>query len=320
MAYSLPPIAVTGEIITAAWGNDVRDALAFLKDEVDKPFAEDIGENRTTLNGTEAVDTTIERPALAGTDDEWGMVNFGDANALEEPTALLRFDNGSLAATLATTGTVRLGGSLRPDQEDFLYVGSTSTFVGITVVVEQESGGSGGNELVLQYWNGSTWANASNLSDGTRVSRTLARDGEITWSLPSDWAPTAITVNGQRLYWVRLRPFHGYQGGPGGVHNTIGSSATWSRFVLQSGSATTGQARDGAWRTVRLNDLHDSGICVPVAAGTALTVTNSMRFVIGDGIDMFLTVSTNSPVNLLLATSMTGVHSLPLSVKRITSA
>ena len=28
MTYSLPPIAVTGEIITAAWGNDVRDSLA----------------------------------------------------------------------------------------------------------------------------------------------------------------------------------------------------------------------------------------------------------------------------------------------------
>ena len=35
---------------------------------------------------------------------------------------------------------------------------------------------------------------------------------------------------------------------------------------------------------------------------------------------MFLTVSDRRPVNLLLATSMTGVHSLPLGVKRITSA
>ena len=82
MAYSLPPIAVTGEIITAAWGNDVRDALAFLKDEVDKPFAEDIGENRDDAQrdggGRHG---TIERPALVNTDgqDEWGMVNFGDA-------------------------------------------------------------------------------------------------------------------------------------------------------------------------------------------------------------------------------------------------
>lgn len=31
MAYALPPIAVTGEIITAAWGNDVRDSLAYLE-------------------------------------------------------------------------------------------------------------------------------------------------------------------------------------------------------------------------------------------------------------------------------------------------
>ena len=27
MVYSLPPLAITGEIITAAWGNDVRDTL-----------------------------------------------------------------------------------------------------------------------------------------------------------------------------------------------------------------------------------------------------------------------------------------------------
>ena len=304
MAYSLPPIAVTGEIITAAWGNDVRDALAFLKDEVDKPFAEDIGENRTTLNGTEAVDTTIERPALAGTDDEWGMVNFGDAANLIMPSKIWNRQANGTFHDVPISGVQGLSNGDLGGSNEFLYLGATEQSYAIEIEFSTPDGGSVVN-LIVQYWNGSSWTSLANTDD----TDSFQQDGSISWTVPADWAQNSVNGAGD-YYWVRLRP----------SRSAIGSSVRWSSLTLRTVGEDRGQARDGAWRTVRLNDLHDSGICVPVAAGTALTVTNSMRFVIGDGIDMFLTVSTNSPVNLLLATSMTGVHSLPLSIKRITSA
>ena len=53
--------------------------------------------------------------------------------------------------------------------------------------------------LVLRYWNGSSWVTPSNIVDGTSG---FTVDGEITWTIPADWA--LCTVNGLIGYWMYI--------------------------------------------------------------------------------------------------------------------
>lgn len=90
--------------------------------------------------------------------------------------------------------------SVMNSSNDYLYVGEGSTFAGTKFEWETR----GGNyTLVVEYWNGSAWttmtANANELDDDTS---NFESDGRVTWSIPSDWATTA--VNGQTKYWIRF--------------------------------------------------------------------------------------------------------------------
>jgi hypothetical protein len=54
--------------------------------------------------------------------------------------------------------------------------------------------------FTVEYWNGSAWTAVAGLADGTSG---LTASGTITWTIPSDWATTAL--NGITVYWIRLR-------------------------------------------------------------------------------------------------------------------
>ena len=308
MAYTLPPIAVTGEIITAAWGNDVRNALAVLK----TGLTADVGSFRATLNGTAAVDTGIARPALvnANGQDEWGMVNFGDYTTLTDAAAILTAD-GNTYRSLSVTGAGGLGSvvTIRSNQNTWLYVGSLSTFNGIDITFSTPNSAAS-NPAVAEYWNGSSWVSVT-VVDGTHDgTRTFAQDGLISWTPPDDWAQT--TVNGvSNTYWIRLRP------GVGG-RNHINSGTAWSRLTVEPTASSTGShGRDAEWPIIRLNDLHDTNVCPAVSAGDKLDRYNSLVFAdaVADGEDAYLAVLSNG--NLAIGVSAAGVHALPFSIKTL---
>lgn len=98
---------------------------------------------------------------------------------------------------------------------DFVYVGSHLKFRGVQVDIVNTN--SVASVLSTDYWNGSTWANASS-TDGTISggTTTFGQDGAITWTVPTDWAKvdlatavattgTAVRDRSASLYWVRFK-------------------------------------------------------------------------------------------------------------------
>ncbi|MHA2265831.1 MAG: hypothetical protein ACXAEN_25855 [Candidatus Thorarchaeota archaeon] len=54
-----------------------------------------------------------------------------------------------------------------------------------------------------EYWDGDSWEALAGLSDGTDQFEAAAGWHTVSWTLPGDWATTA--VDGKTAYWVRLR-------------------------------------------------------------------------------------------------------------------
>lgn len=89
--------------------------------------------------------------------------------------------------------------TLMEDTSDYLYIGLSSTFSGIDFNFNVK----GANyTLKIEYYS-TTWttmtANANDLDDNTSNFR---RNGRIEFTIPSDWAQTA--VNSSTQYWVRI--------------------------------------------------------------------------------------------------------------------
>lgn len=103
-------------------------------------------------------------------------------------------------SSLATTGAV--------------WVGSHVPFRGIAIDVDAPNGTA--NTAAATYWNGTTMASLS-ITDGTaNGGAAFAVDGNITWTIPSDWAGVALSTaaaigsgvsiprKNEVLYWVRF--------------------------------------------------------------------------------------------------------------------
>ena len=323
MTYALPPIAVTGEIITAAWGNDVRNALAVLK----TGLTSDAGSDRATLNGTAAVDTGIARPALVNTNgqDEWGMVNFGDYTSLVDfTTAWFHNNNPSTWETIPIGGAWNSsdGGTGSIGINDDLYFGHSAKFSAIEFKFVTPSGHGREPGLRMRYWNGSAWTQIT-YTDTTLSAdasppefSTLSQDGSLSWTPPNDWAQNA--VNGVNNYWIWLEwYFADRHHGDGYITGSLETSS----ILIETPGSTGGFGRDAEWPIIRLNDLHDTNICPAVSVGDELGRANSLVFtealgdIHDDGVDAYLAVLSNG--NLAIGVSAGGIHALPFTVKTL---
>jgi len=150
---------------------------------------------------------------------------------------------------------------------DYVLVASDRKFGGINVDV----GNANGNASVMTvkyYKSNGTWADIT-ATDGTVLTgATLGQDGNITWTVPSDWAET--TINGTKGYFVRIE-----------VSAALDASVTVREVCLLSKDANRGYAYSGYPVTVPLSSA-DGGIEALVAAATAtLDITWSFGNVIG---------------------------------------
>lgn len=108
------------------------------------------------------------------------------------------FTNHSLAAQNYDRDTLSLA-SLSATQ-DYLYLGLYKKFH--SVYVEMSTPNDAAKTFTVQYYNGSTWASVTNLTDDTKG---FSRSGFLRFDPnPTDWAAT--TINSTEKYWVRLRP------------------------------------------------------------------------------------------------------------------
>ena len=122
-------------------------------------------------------------------------------------------DYSSEAQDASTSTVVTLDALNTAAEGDFLYVGSHSPFRGVDIDVTAANGTS--SVLTVKYWNGSAWADISD-TDGTISSgKTLAQDGQVTWTIPAAWTADSLVdigdassavgahVGRQDVYWTR---------------------------------------------------------------------------------------------------------------------
>jgi hypothetical protein len=132
-------------------------------------------------------------------------------------STVLNYDD---SGTTFVDDTIHANDSTNANWEIFPSTEASSDYVAIgysqkfrKVVFDNANGTAGvdGGSLatVWEYYNGSTWASLSGVTDGTSASSkaftAVAADGQtLTFTVPSDW--TALSLNGsQNLYFIRCR-------------------------------------------------------------------------------------------------------------------
>ncbi len=86
---------------------------------------------------------------------------------------------------------------------DYFFIAGDRRFAGLRVGVH--SANSNASTLSIEYWNGLDWDSLT-IADGTASSGcTLLQDGDITWTMPTDWAmsTTGATTDYGLAYWIR---------------------------------------------------------------------------------------------------------------------
>lgn len=95
---------------------------------------------------------------------------------------------------------------------DALWIGSHLPFRGLSVDVDAANGTA--SVLSGTYWNGSALADISLTDNTASGGATMAVDGTITWTVPTDWtaarllaigsSAASVPRSGEPLYWVKL--------------------------------------------------------------------------------------------------------------------
>lgn len=77
---------------------------------------------------------------------------------------------------------------------DYLYVGSHIQFGGVVVDVTAAKVNGTVSTLTVNYWDGSAWSDISDVDGTASGSASMAQDGNVTWTVPTDW--TQATLEG----------------------------------------------------------------------------------------------------------------------------
>ena len=96
-----------------------------------------------------------------------------------------------LAAVLATFGTDRLYVAYAGEM-DALDVKLLDSVNAIT------------STLTVKYWGGSQWTSISATDGTSATSKTFAKSGRLTWTLPSDWKRRTMNGDSNAYYWLEL--------------------------------------------------------------------------------------------------------------------
>lgn len=100
----------------------------------------------------------------------------------------------------ATSGYVPVG---LVATQDYLYLGYSYPFFGFN---SNQAGVAQSvvATMIVEFWNGSSWASVDNLVDGTKGGglQPFSTTGTVYWDYPASWVKVAY--NSQSLYWVRV--------------------------------------------------------------------------------------------------------------------
>ena len=76
---------------------------------------------------------------------------------------------------------------------DFIYVGSHVKYKGIRVLMADAQINGDSSVMTVKYWNGTALADISDTDGTASGGATFAQDGNITWTVPSDWVKGQLT-------------------------------------------------------------------------------------------------------------------------------
>lgn len=105
-----------------------------------------------------------------------------------------------ITATVGQDDSLVLGARIMDEAADFLYIGAESVFTIALFIFNSVfaagavATGSNG-AIIAEYFNGTSFVSLSGVSDGTASGgNTFHQDGDITWTLPTDWLTGAQAV------------------------------------------------------------------------------------------------------------------------------
>jgi hypothetical protein len=158
---------------------------------------------------------------------------------------------------------------------DAVYVGAVVPFSGLQVDIDAANGTAA--TILVEYWNGTAWADISATDGTTSGGATFAIDGNITWTVPSAWATTSLDVAqaataGKNIgalkhdfYWVRIS-----------VSAALDSSTTANNIIAINRDTTYAEIPVGMWweESVTVGPGGFYSITALTDAGTANLIVN----------------------------------------------
>lgn len=138
--------------------------------------------------------------------DPSGLDVIARARSSGIPVAAIADDNGTFTdetteANSSTTNDMTLLPAVPVANQDSYLFGHTEQFGQLKINVS--TAGTGGFTITWEYWNGSSWASLSGVSDGTN---SFANSGlnTVSYTIPGDWATTTVNSQGP-FYYIRAR-------------------------------------------------------------------------------------------------------------------
>lgn len=121
-------------------------------------------------------------------------------------------DYSSQAQDGSTSTDITLSSLGTPAQSDFLFVGCPVPFAGASIDVDAANGTA--SVLTVKYWKSDlTWADITATDNTASGGASLAQDGTVTWTAPTDWQIASLDTamglsagfgnTGKYLYWTR---------------------------------------------------------------------------------------------------------------------
>ena len=201
----------------------------------------DIGRDITNATGLDS-GTLLDFNSTGSTKYAWVRPDsFASANDWDSTSGTVAVSNDTFAQvwqvdnTTFVDETTDANSSANADWTVFPATEDTSDYVAMgyrqkfkKVIFDYANGTAGvGGTVTWEYWNGSSWAALSGVTDGTTGFTATAGDGKVlTFTVPTDWAATSLNGS-QNLYYIRAlvastystNPVldQGYVGGTGSV-------------------------------------------------------------------------------------------------------
>ncbi len=160
---------------------------------------------------------------------------------------------------------------------DFIYVGSHVKFKGIRVLMVDAQVNANASVMTVRYWDGSSLTDISDTDGTISGGATFAQDGDITWTVPSDWVKGRLTdlesfsqpqqnvvpFANHYMYWTKIE-----------VSATLSASVDLENFFLLS-NETPVQFRSAREMAIRKTYKGYSGLALATSSGTVTVAINA---------------------------------------------